>query len=329
MTPKAAPLHFDEQAVVQGLGMPACIAAMRAVMIALSNGGTKQLPRTMINMGEQRTFGLMAGSLGNWLGAKAYFGSKLVSVFGDPRQPGRTRHEGLVVLFDGDTGDLLCTLDAGAVTQVRTAAATAVATAALARHDAQVLALIGCGHQAHAHLEAVSQVRKLSRVVAWGRSPERAQAFADISLQRLGVEVQVASDIRSAVADADIVCTLTSAKAPILFGDWLKPGTHVNLVGSSGPGPVEVDDELVRQSRYFVETRENAGLAAAEFLHAKASGMIGDDHIAGEIGEVLAGAVSGRDRADEITVYKSLGHVVQDLAAARYLYERHLARPLG
>jgi ornithine cyclodeaminase len=320
-SPAAGPLYFGRDAVARDLGFPACIDAVRQAMIALSSGETLQLPRAMIGMGEQRTYGLMAGALGT----RSYFGSKLVAVFADPTQPGRTRHEGLVVVFDGENGDLVCTLDAGAVTQIRTAAATAVATAALARPDAEVLALIGCGHQAHAHVEAIAHARKLRRVIVWGRSPDRAAAFAADTHQRLGLTVEIAPDVRTAVADADIICTLTGAKTPILHGDWVNPGAHVNLVGSSGPGPVEADEALVLRGRYFVESRENARLAASEFLLAKASGAIDDRHIAAEIGEVLAGSSAGRTSPDEITIYKSLGHVVQDLAAAKYLYERHLA----
>ncbi len=321
MTARGTPVHFDEAAVIAGLGFPACIAAVREAMIQLSAGDTRQLPRTMISMGEQKTFAQMSGAVA----AGGDFGSKLVSVFADPKQQGRTRHEGLVILFDGATGLPVCTLDAGAITQIRTAAATAVATAALARSDAEVLALIGCGHQAQAHVEALARVRSLRRIIVWGRARKRTAAFADSLFQRLGLTVELAPDAQTAVLDADIVCTLTGAKEPVLLGEWIRPGAHVNLVGSSGPGAVEVDDALVLRSRYFVESRENAGVAASEFLRAKAAGLISDRHIVAEIGEVLAGSAAGRTGPDEITVYKSVGHVVQDLAAARYLYEQHCA----
>jgi len=312
-------LHFDEAAVHAALTLDRCIPAMRQAMIVLSEGDTLQLPRAMIGMGERRTFGVMAGALG----ADGYFGSKLVSVFADPAQPGRTRHQGLVVLFAGDDGRPLCTLDAGAVTEVRTAAATAMATAALARQDADTLALLGCGRQAFPHLEAIAKVRQLRRVLVWGRSPERAAQFAREAEARFGLKIEVGANVQATVAEAEIVCTLTGARQSVLEGAWLPPGVHVNLVGSSGPGPTEVDDALVARGRYIVESRENARLAAAEFINALAAGAVGENHIAAEIGEVLAGRLPGRTSPQQVTVYKSLGHVVQDLAAAVVVYERH------
>jgi len=309
---------LDEHAVAEGLSLAGCMTAVRSAMIALSAGETRQLPRTMICVGERKTFAQMPGALGQ----DGYFGAKLVSVFGDPERPGRTAHHGLVVLFEGESGHPVCVADAGAVTRIRTAAATAVATDALARSDARTLVLIGHGHQAGAHLEAISQVRSLSRVLVWGRDPARAQAFADETGASLGLPVEAAGDARAAVAQADIVCTLTSSPEPVLQGGWLQPGAHVNLVGSSGPATVEADHEVVTRGRYFVESRETAWAAAAELLRARDAGLVGESHVCGEIGEVLAGKAQGRRSDDEITVYKSLGHAVQDLAAMAHLHER-------
>jgi ornithine cyclodeaminase/alanine dehydrogenase-like protein (mu-crystallin family) len=157
-------------------------------------------------------------------------------------------------------------------------------------------------------------------VVVWGRSVERSRAFAERMEAELGVEVRAVESVREAVAVADVVCTLTSAAEPILMCEWVRPGTHVNVVGSSYAGPAEVDGELVRRSRFVVDSREGVLAQGAEFLRAKATGLVGDEHIVGEIGQVLAGDVVGRRSAEEITVYKSLGHVVQDLACAWALY---------
>jgi ornithine cyclodeaminase len=309
---------LDKQAVLEGLSLADCMAAVRTAMIALSAGETRQLPRTMIPVGTRKTFAQMPGALG----LDDYFGAKLVSVFGDPERPGRTAHHGVVVLFEGESGHPVLIADAGAVTQVRTAAATAVATDALAGPDAAALALIGCGHQASAHLEAISQVRPLDRIMVWGRNLRRAQDFAEAEGARLGLQVEAIADARTAAAEADIVCTLTSSLEPVLQGAWLRPGTHVNLVGSSGPATVEADHEVLTRGRYFVESRDTALAAASELIRAKDASLIGDDHISAEIGEVLSGKAEGRRSADEITVYKSLGHSVQDLAAAAFLYER-------
>jgi ornithine cyclodeaminase/alanine dehydrogenase-like protein (mu-crystallin family) len=154
----------------------------------------------------------------------------------------------------------------------------------------------------------------------WGRSAERAQALAEKLRAELGLETVVAPTTRVAVVDADIVCTVTSAVEPILEGKWLRPGAHINLVGSSYAVPVEVDNDVVARSRFFVDSREGVLAQGAEFLNAKKAGLIGDDHIIGEIGEVLAGKVEGRRAAEEITAYKSLGHIAQDLASAWALY---------
>ena len=315
------PIHFDEASVVNAFEGRSCVPIVREAMVTLSAGQTLQLPRTIIGMGPRRVFALMPGALG----LRDYFGAKLVSVFPNPSHPERTLHQGLVVLFDAEDGRPICTADAGAVTLIRTAAASAVATEALSRPDSEVLTLLGCGHQAYAHVEAISKLRDLRRIIVWGRSVERAQQFAERVSEQLGLKVEVQLSAAAAVADADIVCTLTSAAEPILEGAWLRAGAHVNLVGSSGPAAAEADEAVVLASRYFVESRENAGLAASEFMRAKAAGAIGDDHIVAEIGEVLAGSKPGRRSSSEITVYKSLGHVVQDLAVAAAVYEHYCA----
>jgi ornithine cyclodeaminase len=229
-------------------------------------------------------------------------------------------HQGLVILFDPQTGAPVCVVHAGEITAIRTAAASAVATDALARRDAGRMALLGYGEQATTHARAMSKVRNLDAMVVWGRSVERARAFAARMHAELGVPVEVSESVQQAVAGADIICTLTSAPEPILRGEWVRPGTHVNVVGSSYAGPAEIDNDLVVRSRFFVDSREGVLAQGAEFLRAKRAGLVSDDHIAAEIGQVLAGDVEGRRRADEITVYKSLGHVVQDLASAWALY---------
>jgi ornithine cyclodeaminase len=221
----------------------------------------------------------------------------------------------------------VCVLDAGEITAIRTAAASAVATDALARVDARRMALLGYGQQAATHARAITKVRKLESVSVWGRSRERAQAFATRIQAELGMPFHVAGTVEEAVSDADIVCTVTAAVEPILRGAWVRPGTHVNIVGSGYAGPAEVDSDLVVRSRFIVDSRVGALEQGAEFLRAKQAGLIGDDHIVGEIGQVLAGSVEGRRSADEITAYKSLGHVVQDLASAWALYAHDETAP--
>jgi ornithine cyclodeaminase/alanine dehydrogenase-like protein (mu-crystallin family) len=288
-----------------------CIPAVRAAMTALAKGETSQLPRGYLPLEQGRMFGTMSGALGDG----GPFGAKLISVFPDNFDKGIDSHQGVVVLFDRDSGRPIAMADGGEVTAIRTACASAVATDALATAKASHLALFGYGEQAETHLQAISRVRKLTAVSVWGRSPERAKAFADKMSAETGLAVSAVASARDAAAEADIICTLTNACEPILLGAWVRPGTHINAVGSSTPGPVEVDDDLVVKSRYVADSRVNVMLAGAEFLKAKQAGLIGDDHIIAEIGQVLAGEVVGRRNAEDVTLYKSLGHIVQDLAS--------------
>jgi ornithine cyclodeaminase len=307
---------IDREEVGRRLTYEVCIPIVRDAMIAFSRGETKQLLRSIIPLSEGRLFGVMPGAMG----AHSPFGAKLISVFQGNSAVGRPSHQGLVILFDHESGAPVCVLDAGEITAIRTAAASAVATDALARRDARRLAILGYGEQAATHARAISKVRRLESITIWGRSPERARAFAKAMQAELGVPVSAAEGVEEAVAKADIVCTVTSAAEPILKGDWVRPGTHLNLVGSGHAGATEVDNDLVVRSRFIADSREGVLAQGAEFLRAKAAGLIGDDHIVAEIGEVLAGKIEGRRSAEEITVYKSLGHVVQDLASAWWLY---------
>jgi ornithine cyclodeaminase/alanine dehydrogenase-like protein (mu-crystallin family) len=309
---------IDREEVAERLTYEKCIPIVRDAMVAFSRGETKQLLRSIIPLSDGRLFGVMPGAMG----AHAPFGAKLISVFPENFSRGIQSHQGLVILFDPETGAPVCVVHAGEITAIRTAAASAVATDELARRDARRLALLGYGEQAATHARAIGKVRDLESIVVWGRSPERARVFAERMGAELRLPVAAAGDVKEAVAEADIVCTVTSAAEPILQGKWVRPGTHLNLVGSSYAGPAEVDSDLVVRSRFFVDSREGVLNQGAEFLRAKAAGLIGDDHIVAEIGQVLAGEIQGRRSADEITAYKSLGHVVQDLASAWALYSQ-------
>jgi ornithine cyclodeaminase len=306
---------IDAAEVRANLTYEVAIPAVRAAMIALSAGETRQLLRSILHFEDGRAFGVMPGALGE----AAAFGAKVLSVFPKNFEVGRPSHQGVVMLFDPVTGELACIAEAREITAVRTAAASAVATDALARPDARRLALLGYGEQAQTHLRAIGKVRPLEAVTVWGRSAERAKAFAERMQGEAGTAVKAAATAEAAVAQADIVCTVTPAAEPILKGAWLRAGTHVNVVGSSFAGPAEVDNDLVARSRFIADYREGVLKQGAEFLHAKAAGLVGDDHVVGEIGEVLSGKLAGRQSQDQITVYKSLGHIVQDLASVQAL----------
>jgi ornithine cyclodeaminase/alanine dehydrogenase-like protein (mu-crystallin family) len=307
---------IDREEVSRRLTYDKCIPIIREAMIEFSKGETKQLLRSIIPLSDGRFFGVMPGAMGS----HAVFGAKLISVFQDNWSRGIQSHQGLVILFDPESGAPVCVVHAGEITAIRTAAASAVATDALARKDARHLALLGYGEQAKTHARAISKVRSLESIHVWGRSLDRSLAFAQKMQAELGIPVASAPTAAEAVAQADIICTLTAASEPILQGAWVRPGTHVNVVGSSYAVPVEIDSDLVVRSRFIADSRDGALHQGAEFLRAKNAGLITDDHIVAEIGQVLAGEIEGRRSPEEITLYKSLGHIVQDLATAWDLY---------
>lgn len=309
---------IEREEVAERLTYDVCIPIVRQAMIAFSKGETRQHLRSIIPLERGHLFGIMPGALGEG----AAFGAKLVSVYPENFHQGRQSHQGLVILFDPVTGAPVCVVHAGEITAIRTAAASAVATDALARTNARRLAILGYGEQAATHARALKKVRDIQAVRVWGRSPDRAAEFCRRMHAELGIPFSAATDVEAAVSDADVICTVSGAREPILKGSWVRPGTHLNLVGSSVAGPAEVDTNLVARSRFIADSREGVLRQGAEFLRAKEAGAIDDAHIVAEIGEVLAGQIPGRTSEAEITVYKSLGHVVQDLASAWALYSQ-------
>jgi len=304
---------MDAAAVRARLTIADCIPLMRQAMTDLSSGQVEQHLRSFLSVGEGRTFALMPAV------AETGFGAKLVSVYEDPANPGRRRHQGLIVLFDPDSGAPVFIGDAEKTPRTRPAAASAAATDALGRPDASVLAVIGTGAQAEAHLEAMAAVRPLTAVRVWGRNVEATQAFATAMQARFDLAVRACATASEAAAQADIICTVTASRDPVLNGAWVAPGTHVNLVGSSGPHAAEADADLVALTRFIGDHRPHVLAHGGEFLRARDAGRVTDAHVVAEIGEVFAGRQSGRISSTDITLYKSLGHAVQDLAAAARL----------
>ncbi len=282
-----------------------CIPLMREAMIALSQGRTRQILRSILDLPQGRAFGVMPGAMLD----DGVFGAKLVSVYPDNFLAGGPSHQGVVALFDAATGAPSAILDAGEITAIRTAAASAAATDALARKDASRLAILGYGEQARRHVAAIRHVRPIERVTIWGRDFAKARAFGGIPCE----------SVEEAVAGADIICTVTAASEPILESRWVADGAHINAVGSSRAGPAEIDNALVARARFFADHREGVLAQGAEFIRAREAGLIGEDHLLGEIGEVFAGRIEGRRTEADVTLYKSLGSIVQDLAAARHI----------
>ena len=310
---------LDSETVFRALDMPACIDLMAATQAAISRGEVELPLRSMLQVADGAGyFGVMPGEIG----ANEVFGAKLVSLF--PENPGRSipTVQGYILLFDRTDGTPLALVEAASVTALRTAAASGAATRLLARQDASVLAVLGCGVLAETHLEAMLAVRPVRDVRIWGRNLEKATAFAERNAGRGGARVQAVADAAEAVSDAHLVCTVTGSYTPILQGAWLSPGAHVNLVGAHNPATREADGVVLQRSRVYTEITEFALAEAGDLLLAIEEGHITRSDIVGEIGTAIDGKIPGRTRESEITVYKSLGNTAQDLAAAHYVYTR-------
>lgn len=321
----STPLRIIDAATVRRLAPPEkLIAWMKPAMVSTSRRAVElPLRRGMVLPGGLGVIGMMPGYVGE---DTASAGVKLVSLVPPERRRGSS-HLGLMVLYDADGLIPQAILCGATVTALRTAAVSALATSVLARPEASVLAILGAGEQAAAHIPALMAVRRFKKIVIWARRREQADALA-ASLQ-VPAELVVASSVQEAVAAADVVCTLTSSREPILQGEWLAPGAHINLVGSSSADAREADDAVVQRSRFFVDYIPSTLDQAGDFLHAKNAGLVDDSHIVAELGAVLEGTAEGRRHAEEITVYKSLGIAAQDVVTAREVYRAACAGNLG
>lgn len=292
------------------------IGWMREAMLATSTGRVELPLRRKLDLPDgMGAIGVMPG----YVEAVASAGVKLVSLVPSNRRRGSS-HLGMIVLYDAEGLVPVSLLCGSTITALRTAAVVALATDTLARPDARRLTILGTGEQAVAHLEALPQVREFDDVRIWGRTAEKAEALAADFSKRL--PIRSCPSVEEAVVGTNVVCTVTSSPVPILAGRLISDGCHVNLVGSSTALAAETDDELVRRSRFVVDYRPSALDQAGELFGAIMRRAINVNHIAGELGEVLAGRVEGRQSADQVTVYKSLGIAAQDIVTARHVYAR-------
>jgi alanine dehydrogenase len=301
------------------LPMQKAIEVVEKAMIAVSAGRANLPLRSIVEVGGPNKMGVMPGAIldAGEGGPEACFGVKLVSLFPGNPAAGYSSHQGAIVLFEPAYGSAVAMMNAGLLTAIRTAAASAVATRALARREAEVLTIVGTGEQAEHHLDAMVAVRPIREVRVVGRRADRAEAFAERARSHhSGLTITAGTDVRSAVAGACIVCTVTSASEPILLGDWIDAGTHLNIVGASIPSKREIDEEAVARAAIYVDYRPSTFAQAGEVIHALKTGRITESHVLAEIGEVLAGSSPGRRDADQITLYRSLGIAAQDLACA-------------
>ena len=294
-------MFLTEEQVRAVLRMEELIPAMAGALRDLSAGKVQQPMRTVLPVTEHKGFFAVMPASGGALGAK------LVTFY--PHNKGVHTHHAMILLFRPETGEPLVTMDGRLITEMRTAAVSAVATNALARADASVLAILGSGVQARSHLEAMRIVRKFREVRVW--SPRNADNFAQ------QFNVRTATSAEEAVRGADVIVVATAATTPVLMGEWLSPGAHINAIGATRPDWRELNDAVLRRARIFVEAREAAMKESGDVIAA--------GKIFAEIGEVLAGTKAGCESAEEITLFKSVGVAVEDIVAADLVWRNYLA----
>jgi ornithine cyclodeaminase len=303
--------------VTRLLPMARCITAMEEALAALAAGTASQPLRLMLRLpGEMGVFGVMPAVTDGPGG----FGLKAISVYPGNEGTRYDSHQGAVLLFEPRHGTLAAILDATAVTAIRTAAVSAVATKLLANPGPADLALLGSGVQARTHLEAMHVVRPLQRVRVWSPNADRRRAFVEWAQRHVGIGVEPLDSPQAAVTGASLICTVSASKTPILASEWVSRGTHVNAVGSSRPETRELDGDLIVRARLFTDRRESLLNEAGDFLIPRASGLITDGHLLGELGDLLLDRVAGRAADTDVTVFKSLGLAVEDVAAASLVH---------
>ncbi|MDQ3908686.1 MAG: ornithine cyclodeaminase family protein [Acidobacteriota bacterium] len=324
--------HAEVEAL---LPMRECVEVMADALSSLARGEFHQPLRTVIRPeGAAGVMGLMpayrtSGDASGGDESGAAFGLKAICVFPGNAARGMDAHQGFVAIFDGETGEPRALLNASAITAIRTAAVSAVATRALAREDAHDLAIVGAGVQARAHIEALACVRGIGRARVAARRIESARRFAEEARAKYSFPVEPCETVEEAVRGADLIVTATSSREPVVRREWICDGSHVNAVATFSPESREIDSETVAASSLFVDRRESALNEPGDILIPMREGLIGAEHIRAEIGEVLTGAKRGRTSRDEITLFKSLGLAAEDLAAAQHVYRRARERGAG
>jgi len=316
---------LNQREVKDLLSLRECIGVMEQVFLDIAAGNIVLPIRTVMNIPGGSVLGLMP----SYNGETASFGAKVVSVFPSNHGTEYDAHQGVVLLYEAEHGCLQAIVDATAITGVRTAAVSAAATRILANPDAGHLAILGAGVQAYAHLQAMRIVRDLKMISVWSIYPEETVRFAERARREIGVHVNPCDSAEAAVNGADLICTTTPAREPILRGDWIAPGAHINAIGACTAVNRELDTAAVKKAKLFVDSTASARAEAGDFVIPLREGAIGESHIRGELGEVLSGKKEGRSSGRDITLFKGVGLSLQDLAAARYVYGRAEKKKVG
>jgi alanine dehydrogenase len=310
---------IDNEKIASLLTMQECILVMEKMFRSLANGEATQPLRSLMWLPDRK--GLL-GMMPGYDKTAEVMGIKLISVFHANRDKGYPSHQGVVILFDANNGQPLMIFDASEITAIRTAATSALATKLLSREDAELLSIIGSGEQAERHIESILLVRRISQVNIWSRNEKNAASLANKISGRYNIQIIVHKNAQEAVRDADIICTVTSSPQPVVSGDWIDKGTHINAVGSSTPATRELDTNALLKSKLYTDCYESILNEAGDFLIPKKEGVITDSHIQGDLGEVLLGTRKGREDKEDITLFKSLGIASEDISSCWYIYKK-------
>jgi ornithine cyclodeaminase len=320
-------LVLDSRQIRELLPMTECIELMADALSALARGEVYQPLRTIIRPPEAR--GLLGLMPAYRAGEQGAFGLKAICVFPENPAKGKDAHQGAVMLFSRETGELLALMNASEITAIRTAAVSAVATRLLAREDAQQLGIIGAGVQARTHLAALGAVRPVRRARVACRNIEHAEQLAREMQAKCSFPIEAVRTNEEAVREADVIVTATSSLEPVIDKDWISPGAHVNAIGTHSPNSREIDSATMAAARIFVDRRESALNESGDYLLAAKEGLVTAESILGEIGELLVGTKTGRRSSTDITLFKSLGLAIEDVVSADYVYKKAQTQQSG
>jgi len=313
------PLFVNKESIASLLPMEECIEVMEKMFRSLAAGECLQPLRNIMRLPDgSGVLGMMPGHAGK-LGV---MGIKVISVFHANKEAGFPSHQGIVMLLDAKNGQPLMLFDALEITAIRTAAASAVATKLLSRENSSILAIIGSGEQSKRHIEAILLVRNIKHINLWSRNENNAKHLVNELSAEYNIPIHVKKNVQQTIEHADIICTVTASKEPVVMGDWIAAGTHINAVGSSTALSRELDTATIVKSKLFTDRYESLFNEAGDFLIPKKEGAVTDEHVKGEIGEVLSGTKKGRENDEEITVFKSLGIAAEDIFSAYHIYEK-------
>ncbi|TMI90139.1 MAG: ornithine cyclodeaminase family protein [Bacteroidetes bacterium] len=313
------PLFVNKEKIAMLLPMKECIEVMEKMFRSLAAGECLQPLRNIMKLpGNSGLLGMMPGHADK-LGV---MGIKVISVFHANKEAGFPSHQGIVMLFDAKNGQPLMLFDALEITAIRTAAASAVATKLLSRENSPILAIIGSGEQAKRHIEAMLLVRNIKKINLWSRNEKNAKHLVNELSDEYNLPIHINKNVEQAVEHADIICTVTASKEPVVMGDWIATGTHINAVGSSTASSRELDTTAIVRSKLFTDRYESLFNEGGDFLIPKKEGAVTDEHVKAEIGEVLSGTKKGRENNEEITVFKSLGIAAEDIFSAYHIYQK-------